>query len=159
MVIFSSPALGQLKIGYINSNRILMEYKEAVEVEQKFQKEVEKSANEINKMKATMDSLYADFERKQLIWSEQKKADTQARLQAMYAEIQQKQMDKFGEQGEMQKLRADLLQPVLEKIDKVIKEIGQEQDFDFIFDAIQGNIVYSKEDKYDITDQVLEKLK
>ena len=159
ILFFTVPAFPQLKIGYINSAKILTEFKDAVEVDAKLQRESEKMAGDINRMRAQIDSLMADYEKKQLIYSREKKAEVEGRIQTMYADVQRVQMEKFGEEGEFEKLRIQLLNPVLEKIDKVIKEVGQEGNYDFIFDARQGNIVYAIEDKYDITDLILERLK
>ena len=146
-------------VSYINSDRILSEFQEAKDVDAKLSAERDKMAAEINTMKNGIDSLYAELGRKQLIWSEQKKQETQAQLQTMYASFQQAQMDKFGEGGELAKLNEELLNPVLEKIDAAIKEVGTEGNYDFIFDTVNANIVYAKDDKFDITDLVLEKLK
>ncbi|MFC1726402.1 OmpH family outer membrane protein [candidate division KSB1 bacterium] len=159
ILFFTVPVFAQMKIGYINSARILTEFKDAIEVDQKLQRESEKMAGDINRMRVQIDSLLADYEKKQLIYSREKKAEVEGRLQTMYADVQKAQQDKFGENGEFEKLRIQLLNPILEKIDKVIKELGQEGTYDFIFDARQGNIVYADEDKYDITDLVLERLK
>ena len=50
-----------------------------------------------------------------------------------------------------------MLQPVCDEINQVIHQIGDDEGYDFIFDAVSGNILHAKE-KYDITDKVLEKL-
>jgi len=159
ILLFGSPVSAQLKIGYINSQRILNEFEEAKKVDKKLKQESERMAQDINNMKARLDSLMADYEKKQLVLSEQRKADMEQRMNQLYADLQQTQMEKFGEQGELAKLQQELFKPILDKIDVAIKEVGNEGNFDFIFDAANGNIVFAKEDKYDVTDLVLEKLK
>ena len=49
------------------------------------------------------------------------------------------------------------MQPIIDKVNTVIQKIGEDGDYDVIFDAAVGNIVYAKED-FDLTDLVLEDL-
>ena len=56
------------------------------------------------------------------------------------------------------KKQEEFMEPVLEKINTVIKKIGDEEKFDFIFDTAAGNILYASENQPDLTDQVLKEL-
>jgi Skp family chaperone for outer membrane proteins len=47
--------------------------------------------------------------------------------------------------------------PVFDEINEAIHKVGEEEGYDFIFDAVAGNIVYAKED-HDVTDKVLKEL-
>ncbi|NIT55300.1 MAG: OmpH family outer membrane protein, partial [Aliifodinibius sp.] len=47
--------------------------------------------------------------------------------------------------------------PLYDKIDSVIKQISEEEDYDMVFDVVQGVILYAKPE-YDITDRVLDEL-
>ena len=73
-------------------------------------------------------------------------------------EIQEWQMKYFGPEGELYKLQNELLAPILQTIDKVIRSIGEERGYDYIFDAVQGSIVYAL-DSHNLTQDVLDALK
>ena len=73
-------------------------------------------------------------------------------------EIQQWQLEYFGPEGQLYKLQNDLLAPILTTIDKVIRKIGEERAYDYIFDAVQGSIVYAL-DSHNLTEDVLSELK
>ena len=47
--------------------------------------------------------------------------------------------------------------PIIEKINTLIAKIGEDEGYDFIFDAASGSLVHALP-KYDITNQILEEL-
>ena len=51
-----------------------------------------------------------------------------------------------------------LLQPILQVIDTAIQNVGKEKGYDYIFDAVQGSIVYAL-DANNLTADILEELK
>ena len=73
-------------------------------------------------------------------------------------EIEDFQLKYFGPQGELYKMLERLLQPILEVIDLAIQNIGKEKGYDYIFDAVQGSIVYAL-DSNNLTLDILEELK
>ena len=46
------------------------------------------------------------------------------------------------------------MKPISEKVQRIIDKIAKEENFDFIFDARAGGIIYALP-KYDLTDRVL----
>ena len=66
-------------------------------------------------------------------------------------------MEKFGQGGELERLQIQLLKPVLEKIDKAIQKVGNEEGYDYIFDAVAGAIVFAL-DSHNVTEKVLDEL-
>ena len=67
----------------------------------------------------------------------------------------QKYLDKkWGDRGEYFTLQRELVKPIFDKINAVLTRIGEEEEFDYIFDTSQGFILYAK-DKYDLTDKVI----
>jgi outer membrane protein len=79
-------------------------------------------------------------------------------LQALYLKFQQFQQEVWGQNGKLFQRNLELTRPVVEKINAAIAEIGDEENYDFIFDASQGNVVHAKEE-FDLTDRVLEVLR
>ena len=60
--------------------------------------------------------------------------------------------------AELYKLQNQLLSPILNIIDSVIRKIGEERSYDYIFDAVQGSIVYAL-DSHNLTQDILDELK
>ena len=64
----------------------------------------------------------------------------------------------FGMQGELYKKREELVKPIQDEILKAIKEIAVDGSYAVIFDTAAGGNILFANPKYDISDQVLEKL-
>ena len=160
ILLFISPTYAQkLKIGYINSQKILTTYKEAVDAQKKIDELNRQWEKEGLEMQKQLQELQDQFESQSLLLSESKKAEKAQEVQNLYLRIQQFQQEKWAPgQGEIYKKEKEFMAPVLEKINAVIKKIGDEQSYDYIFDTVAGNILYASESQEDLTDKVLEEL-
>ena len=72
--------------------------------------------------------------------------------------IQQFQQEKWGQSGEYFKKEAEVMQPVIEKVNKAIAKVGEEMKYDYIFDTVSANIVYASPSQTDLTEEVLNEL-
>lgn len=149
--------LAQAKIGYVDSQKILSTFAAALDAQKKLEEENATWDQELKKMNEDFKALQVQLEQQSLLLSEAKKKEKAQELQAAALKIQQFQTRKWGEGGEFFKRRGELMQPIIDRINQVIHRIGEEEDYDFIFDTVAGNIIHAKE-KYDITEAVLEEL-
>ena len=147
----------ELKIGYIDSERILAEFPESQEAQSKLAEENREWETQAGSMDQQIEDLSNQLEQQKLLLSEEKRAEKEQELQALYIKAQQFKQEIWGQDGKLYQRNLELTRPVVEKINAVISKIGDEENYDFIFDATQGNIVHAKAE-YDITDRVLELL-
>lgn len=147
----------QLKIRYINSQRILAEYPEAKEIQKKLDDLRAQYENEYNKMLENYENLLKEIENQSLLLSPEKKAEKEKQAQELGMQIEQYRYQKLGPQGELYKKNMELTQPLYDKIDQIIQRIGQEEEYDYILDIVQGVVLYAKA-QYDITNRILEEL-
>jgi outer membrane protein len=108
-------------------------------------------------MEHVIDSLKQDLEKTSLVLSEAKKKEKEENLESKKLEYQRLTNDIFGPGGRAEKRNAELTKPILDKINQVLEKIATEENFIMIFDSVNGNIAYAKED-LDLTDRVLEEL-
>ncbi|MFQ6617297.1 MAG: OmpH family outer membrane protein [Fidelibacterota bacterium] len=153
-----STAYPQLKIAYIDSDRILKEFEESKVAQEKLDTEAKKLEQEYSEMITQLDSLRAEYERQRFIMSEERRTEKEREIQDLANRIREFQLTKIGPEGEIYKRQRELVEPILKKINAAINKIGEEGDYDYIFDAVAGNILFAKSG-YDITDKVLEELK
>ena len=106
---------------------------------------------------AGLDSLNQDYERQRLLMSDTRRQEKENELRKLEENIQKFQMEKFGPEGEIYRKQNLLLKPVLTKIDAAIKNVGSEQSYDFILDAMSGALLYAL-DSHNLTEDVLEEL-
>lgn len=146
-----------LKIGYIDSERIFRSYQGTSDAQTKLDQEVAEWEKKAEEMKKEVEDLQQELEAQSLLLSEEKKREKEQTLQTKYAEYQQFVTSIWGPQGEAVKRNEELTKPIIEKIDAILKTIGEEDNYTFIFDAVGGGLVYAKP-TFDLTDRVIEEL-
>jgi len=149
---------GQLKIGYIDSNRIMQEYEDVRDAQAKLEKETRRLQVEYNTYVGRLDSLNREFERQRLLLSNEKIREKEQEVQSLYQATQVFQQTKFGPEGELYRYQAQLMAPLLEKVDAAVKKIGAERSYDYIIDAAGGALVYALP-AHDLTEDVIAELR
>jgi outer membrane protein len=146
-----------MKIGYVDSNRIMMELEDVRQVQVELEKEQRKLEAQYTSMIQKLDSLQQDYERQRLLMSDSRRKEKETEMINEERSIQQFQMQKFGQDGEIYQIQNRLLAPVLQKINIAIEKIGSEKGYDYILDAVSGAIVYAVEG-HDLTNDVIQEL-
>ncbi len=147
----------EVKIGYIDTVNIFAQFKETVEAEEIYKKELDQWKKEAAEMEAEIAQLREELQSQSLMLSEEKLAEKKLVLEQKYKEYQKYMNDVFGEEGSAALRNKELTSPIVEKINAVITQIAEEESYTIIFDAAQGNIVYAKK-AIDLTERVLERL-
>lgn len=160
-IILILPAINfaQLKIGYVDSNTILKELSDAQDAQKTIDALVQEWKDELQKMQKELDAKNADFEKRKLIMSDNKRLEIENEITKMKNDISNYRQSKFGFQGELYTQQEEIMKPVQNKIFNAIETVAEDEELDYVFDR-SGDIVflYAKED-YDITYLVLEILK
>ncbi|MCH8327691.1 MAG: OmpH family outer membrane protein [Candidatus Marinimicrobia bacterium] len=160
LAVFAIPLVtsAQVKMGYIDSNRILQEFSEVRDAQAKLEKETRRLQAEYNVFVSRLDSLQRDFEKQRLLLSNEMMRTKEAEMQGLLQTTQQFQQQKFGPEGDLYRYQAQLMAPILDKVDAAVKQIGAEKTYDFILDAAGGAIVYALP-AHDLTVDVINHLR
>jgi len=124
LMIIPLDLFGQLKIGFIDSNTILQQSSEVRNAQAQVEKETLRMEAELNTMIERLDSLNMEYERQRLVLSNEMILAKEQEIQSLYLSAQQFQTEKFGTDGEIYRLQAQLMSPILDKIDAAVKKIG-----------------------------------
>jgi len=135
----------------------LSEFQESAEAQRTLDDEQREWLKQAKQMEDEISAMEKELENQSLLLSDEKKAERLQEIQKKYLDYQQFQQEIWGEQGKLYQRNKELTQPIIDKVNQVIQKIGEDLDYDIIFDASVGNIVYAKDD-YDLTDMVLEDL-
>jgi outer membrane protein len=154
----ADPVAAQLKLGYIDSQKILEKYKEAQDAQKQLQDLNRRWEEEAKNMQQELQTKLEELESQALLLSDERKKEKETELQNLNIRLSQFQQEKWGNQGEVFAKRAELMQPVINKINDVIKKIGTDDKYDYIFDVVNGNILHVSASQPDLTDRVLEEL-
>jgi outer membrane protein len=107
---------------------------------------------------ATVETLYKNYQAEVVLLSQDQKKKREDAIIAKEKEIKDLQNKYFGMEGELYKKREELVKPIQDEILKAIKEISVEGSYAVIFDTSAGSNILFANPKFDLSDQVLEKL-
>ena len=146
------------KYAFVDTEYILNNipnYKAAQEQLDKFsadwQKEVEAKYTEIEKM-------YKDYQAERVLLSEDMRRQREEAIVNKEKEAKELQKNYFGQEGALYKKRQELIQPVQDEIYKAIKDLATENGYAVIFDTSSGPSMIYTNPRYDVSDEVLQKL-
>ncbi len=135
-------ATAQIKLGYINSQELLSLMPEVAQAEKELQAFAKTYQDQLEAMGKEYEKKIQDFQT-------QEKTMTEAVREVKIKEIQQLQERiEFTQQTAQEKVsnkKQELYQPLLEKADKAIKDVATEKNYDYIFDASAGMLLFAKE--------------
>lgn len=143
-----------LKIAYIHSQEILANAPGAREAQQTFDREMEGFDREAQQLEAELTRMQQQLAQQELTLSPEAKRNRQQ-------QIQQKAQEAQGRMQEMDRVaatrRAELIQPVMDRITQVIEALREEGGYALIFDVAAGSII-SADPSLDLTQEVLRRL-
>ncbi len=152
----SAPATSG-KIGYINSAVILQQAPGRAEAEAQFDREVGVYRQQIQRMDDSLKTLMAAFDR------DAPKMDSATR-EKQRTSIGQREVEyqnrARGLDSTMQARQAELVKPIMQRVQNVIEAIRAEDGYAVILDVgAQVSVVVAADKKLDLTDRVLARLK
>jgi len=155
----ASIARAQAKIAWFNSSAVMDKLPEAQDAQHQLDNLVAQWQNELAKMQSDWQKKYDEYDKKKLILTDQMRVESEKGLQELDKKIADYRTKKFGQNGELFMKQNELMKPVQNKIFKVIQNIAKEDSYDYIFDKSGDILLMYTNDKYDLTDKVLERLK
>ena len=159
LVLGSPQLLAQARIGWISSQAIMDKLPEAQEAQRQLDAIVADWQGELTKMQNEWQKKYDDYDKKKLILTDQGRAAAEKELQDLDKKIAEFRTKKFGQNGEMFVKQNDLMKPVQDKIFKAIQDIAKEDGYDYVFDKSGEILLMYSNDKYDLTQKVIDRLK
>lgn len=147
----------EMKMGYIDSNRLLNEYKGKDELKVKLQKQLEKWEKEAMTKKEQIQKLIKEFESQGAMLSDDAKTRKQKDIEQKQMEYETFVQKIWGAEGEAKKINEEVMKPVVDKVNIILQKIGKERDYTIIFDVASTGVVYAKEGM-DLTNEVVDEI-
>lgn len=113
---------------------------------------------ELESMHAEIEQMYKDFQAESVLLSEdmkRKREDVIITKEKDYKTLQRKY---FGPSGDLFKKRQGLVKPIQDDIFNAVQEISNDGSYAVIFDKAGGTTLFFTNPKFDLSDQVLQKL-
>ncbi len=149
--IAATPLAAQeLKVGYVNSERILRDSNPAKAATAKLEQEFSKRDKELQDMGAKLKAAADKFEKDAPVLAESERARRQRELTELDRDFQRRQRE-FRE--DLNQRRNEELQSLLERAQRIVRQIAEQEKYDLI---VQDAVYFSA--RVDITDKVLRSL-
>ncbi|MET0383180.1 MAG: OmpH family outer membrane protein [Burkholderiaceae bacterium] len=142
----------QLKVGYVNSERVLREAEPAKRAQQKLEAEFGKREKDLNDQNAALRAQADKLDKDSPTLSEAEKARRQRELVELDRDLQRKHRE-FQE--DLTQRKNEELSSVAERANRAIKAIGDNEHYDVI---LQDQLVIYFSSKVDITQKVIDAL-
>lgn len=143
------------KLGFIDSQAILQEAPGAQEAQQQFERDMARYRSEVEQMGQELQTLISNYEQQQLTLSPAAKENREEQIRLKQQEYQQRVQELENQAAQRQ---AELVEPIMEKINTVIDGIRREGEFTMIFDVASQAII-AADPSLDLTAEVIRRLK
>lgn len=150
-----ASAQGQ-KFAYVNSAAILQSAPGRPEAEAQFDKDMTSMRAGVQKLSDSLNTLQEAYAKEEVSLSPAAKEARLKTLREKQADYQER-VQKLQEQAQARE--AELMQPIMDKVRKVLDDLRAEGGFAFIFDVAAGSLIVSADKNLDITDRVVSKLR
>lgn len=155
---FAASAQAQTKLAFIDSDRIFREYGKTREAQESFNREVQELSRTAREKKVEIDEMQRKLDQQAPMLSEAKRDQETQALQQKVSEYEAFIQEHWGPTGKISKLNEEYLRPIIDRVHRIVQDIGNNEGYQLILDAADGNIVYGDK-SLDLTDRVLGRLK
>ncbi len=157
LMLTSAMAMAQ-KYAFVDSEYIrknIPAFNTAQDQLDKLSKQWEK---EVSDGYAVVEQMYKSYQNDAVLLSQEMKTKREEAIIAKEKEMKDLQNKYFGVEGDLFKKREELVKPIQDEIIKAIKAIAVDGSYAVIFDTAAGGNILFANPKFDLSDQVLEKL-
>jgi outer membrane protein len=158
MVLLTSAMAVAQKYAFVDSEYIRKNIPAFTTAQEQLDKLSKQWEKEVADGYAVVEQMYKSYQNESPLLSQDMKTKREEDIINKEKEMKDLQNKYFGVEGELFKKRQELVKPVQDEILKAIKDIAVEGSYAVIFDSSTGGNILFANPKFDISDQVLEKL-
>ena len=155
LFMMSGVANAQVKIAHVNTAEVLDAMPDKAKAEKSLEKYYDELQNQLQAMAKEYQTKMQDYEANQATMSNLVKQSKEKEIVDLQTRIQQFQLNA---EDEFANKRAELLKPMLDKIQNAINAVGKEKGYTYILDLATGAAVFVGDDAVDATKDVKGKL-
>lgn len=150
-------AQGAPKLAYIDSRAILQAAPGRAEAEAQFQKEMQAYQTQVQRMGDSLNTLVAAYTKAEVTLSPTAKETRQKAIRERETAYQDRVR---GLEQRAQQRQAELIGPIMQRINQAITDVRQQEGYAFIFDVgAEGGMVVAADTTLNVTDKVLARLR
>ena len=155
LFVMSGMAQAQVKIAHVNTAEVLDAMPDKATAEKALEKYYGELQSQMQAMGTEYQNKVQDYQANEATMSNLVKQSKEKEILDLQNRIQQFQANA---ETEFESKRAELLAPILEKIQNAINTVGKEKGYTYVLDLVTGAAVYVGDDAVDCTKDVKAKL-
>ncbi len=146
------------RIAYVDSDYILENIPEYTDAQEEINQLSKKWEKEITALFQEAQELDREYQAESVLLSEDQKRKKKEAITAKRQEAENLRMQYYGPEGELFAKRAELIQPIQEKVYNAINQVALTKNYAFVFDKAAGTTMLYCNDKNDISDEILDEI-
>ena len=156
-VLSAATAVAQ-RYGFVDTDYIIKNIPAFATAQEQLDRLSQQWEKEIADGYDVVEQMYKAYQNDAVLLSQDMRTRREEAIVAKEREVKALQNKYFGMDGDLFKKREELVKPIQDEILKAIKEIALEGNYTAIFDTASGGNILFANPRFDISDQVLEKL-
>jgi outer membrane protein len=150
LLLISSGAMAEGKIGFVNSQKILNDAPQAARAKKKIEKDFEKRDQDLQRIAKQLQGMQENIDKNAVTMAESERRTKEREFAELNRDFQRKQRE-FRE--DLSQRQNEEMASIFERVNKIIKQIAEAEKYDIIFqEAVYAN------PRIDITDRVIKAL-
>lgn len=146
------------KYAYVDTEYILGNIPSYKAAKAQLDKTSQQYQKELETLHAELDKMYKDFQSEVVLLSDDMKRRREDMIVTKEKEYKKLQRQYFGPEGDLYKKRESLIKPIQDDVFKAVQEVAEQGAYSIVFDKAGGLSMIYTNPKFDLSDQVLQKL-
>jgi len=152
--IFGSTSVHAQRIAVVDINAVLESMEDYKGAQQELDQVAESWRQEIAQEYDKIKGMYNKYQAEQVLMSDDARAEREEQIVAAETRVREMQKNRFGPEGELFQRRAELVQPIQDKVYGAIQSYADQRGYDLIFDkGSSAGLLFSKP-SFDKTEEV-----
>ena len=143
------------RVAYIDMNYILENVPEYTDAQAQLDSKVKKWQENLDGLSAEIEQMKTDLSNEKSLLTDDLIREREEDIEIKEQELKRLQQAYFGPTGDLFQLRKQLATPVQDQVYNAIQDIAKNKRYDFVFDRSSDLIMLYSNQKYDISELVL----
>lgn len=147
--------LSAQRFGYVDTDYILENLPQYSQAQKTLQNQTQQWNQDIQNRQAAVNKRQADFLNEKVLLTEDQIKKEEFEIDQEIAAIKQLQEKRYGQDGDLIRLRKSLVKPIQDQVWIAVKQVAEKRNYGFIFDKGSDLIMVYTDPKFDISREVL----
>lgn len=157
LAVAPAPLRAEVRVGYVDSARIWVEFKDAQEAQQRFERQVQGWRDEAAEKEKAVKQLRDEVRDQGPVLSALKRQEKESVLTRAISEYETFVQDVWGPNGRAAQENSRATDEIIQLVRRSVEKVASQRGLDLVLDASGGFIIYADK-SLDMTNEVLAEL-